>query len=163
MDNQQNTGVCHNNNHPLGGRDTGAGVDIGNPVEAIDTNTSDTLTYSLRGTDAASFSIESTTGQLKTKAPLNYETKNTYQVIVTATDSGNLSDTISVTINVIDAVVFSDSALAAAVRSALRISSSAPIPADVLATLSSSTASRRSITDLTGTRICDGFKKFRFG
>ena len=36
---------------------TGAGVDIGNPVEAIDTNTSDTLTYTLRGADAASFSV----------------------------------------------------------------------------------------------------------
>ena len=142
---------------------TGAGVDIGNPVEAIDTNTSDTLTYSLRGTDAASFSIESTTGQLKTKAPLNYETKNTYQVIVTATDSGNLSDTISVTINVIDAVVFSDSALAAAVRSALRISSSAPIPADVLATLSSLTASRRSITDLTGLEYATDLKSLDLG
>ena len=34
----------------------------------------DTLTYSLSGTDAASFDIDASTGQLITKAPLDFET-----------------------------------------------------------------------------------------
>ena len=41
-------------------------------------------------TDAASFDIGSATGQLMTKAALDYETKATYSVTVTATDSGGL-------------------------------------------------------------------------
>ena len=81
----------------------GTGVNIGTLVSAMDANRGDVLTYSLSGTDAVSFSIESTTGQLKTRTALDYETKNTYEVTVTATDTGNLSDTITVTINVTDA------------------------------------------------------------
>ena len=79
---------------------TQSGVDIGDPVSATDTN-SNTLTYTLSGRNAASFDIVSTSGQLQTDASLNYETKNTYTVIITASD-GNLTDTITVTINVID-------------------------------------------------------------
>ena len=62
----------------------------------------DTLTYTLNGTDAASFSINSSTGQLQTKSALDYETKATYTVTVTVSD-GSLADTIVVTINVTDA------------------------------------------------------------
>ena len=79
---------------------TAAGVHIGNPVAATDTN-NDTLTYTLGGTDAASFIIDATTGQLKTKAPLDYETRRSYTVTVTVSD-GTLTDTIAVTINVTD-------------------------------------------------------------
>ena len=43
-----------------------AGEDIGNPVAANDAN-GDALTYALGGTDAASFAIDSATGQLMTK------------------------------------------------------------------------------------------------
>ena len=74
---------------------------IGDPVTATDPN-SDTLTYSLGGTDAKSFSIVAATGQLQTKAPLDYETDPTYTVTVTATDPSGLSDEITVTINVTD-------------------------------------------------------------
>ena len=38
--------------------------------------------YTLGGTDAASFSINADTGQLLTSAPLDYETKNQYSVTV---------------------------------------------------------------------------------
>ena len=62
----------------------------------------ETLTYTLSGTDAVSFDIEPATGQLKTKAPLNYEAKDSYRVTVTARDPGRLSDTITVTITVTD-------------------------------------------------------------
>ena len=59
------------------------------------------LTYTLGGTDAASFDIERATGQLKTSAALDYETKASSSVVVTVSD-GNLTDTITVTINVTD-------------------------------------------------------------
>ena len=79
---------------------TAAGENIGTPVAATDANTSDTLTYTLGGTDAASFSIDSTTGQLQTSAALNYETKTAYTVTVSVSDGNGGSDSITVTINV---------------------------------------------------------------
>ena len=68
-------------------------------VVATDPN-EDNLTYTLGGTDMASFSIDRGTGQLMTKAMLNKEAKDTYMVTVTATDPSGLSDTIKVTIKV---------------------------------------------------------------
>ena len=80
---------------------TAAGEDIGAPVAATDDD-NDTLTYSLDGDDAGSFAIVRESGQLRTKAPLDFETKPAYTVTVTATDSSNASDTITVTVAVID-------------------------------------------------------------
>ena len=80
---------------------TAANTNIGDPVAATDPN-GDTLTYSLEGTDAASFGIDGSTGQLSTLAALDFETKTAYTVVVKATDPGGLSDTIDVTINVTD-------------------------------------------------------------
>ena len=79
---------------------TAADQEIGDPVEATDPDDGDTLTYTLGGADAASFAIEETTGQLKTKDTLNYEAKPSYTVTVTATDSSGLSATITVTVTV---------------------------------------------------------------
>ena len=79
--------------------DTAAGEDIGDPVAAADAN-GDALTYALSGTDAASFDIDTASGQLMTLAALDYETKETYSVTVTASDSGGLNDSIDVTITV---------------------------------------------------------------
>ena len=68
-----------------------------NPTQLI---AKDTITYSIPTTgDAAAFSIDSNTGQLKTKNALNYENDNSYTVVVTASD-GSLTDTITVTISV---------------------------------------------------------------
>ena len=78
---------------------TAAGMNIGAPVAATDPD-GDTLTYSLSGTDEASFDIGESTGQLMTKAALDYETKMSYMVTVTATDPDDAADTIEVTINV---------------------------------------------------------------
>ena len=78
---------------------TVAGEDIGAPVAAIDAD-DDTLTYTMSGTDAASFGIGPTTGQLTTKTDLDFETKASYTVTVSATDAAGLSDAITVTINV---------------------------------------------------------------
>ena len=69
------------------------------PVNATDT-AGETLTYTLSGTDSASFDIDRGTGQLKTKAALDYETKKSYMVTVTATDPDGLSASIDVTITV---------------------------------------------------------------
>ncbi len=79
---------------------TPAGINIGGPVSATDAD-GDILTYSLGGTDAASFGVVSTTGQLQTRAPLDYETKNAYTVTVTVSD-GDLTDLITVGITVTD-------------------------------------------------------------
>ena len=78
---------------------TAAGMSIGDPVTATDAD-NDTLTYSLSGTDMASFAIVAASGQLQTKAALDYETKTSYMVTVTADDSNGGTDTIDVTINV---------------------------------------------------------------
>ncbi len=80
---------------------TKAGRNIGAPVEAIDDD-DDLLIHTLGGADAALFSIDPKNGQLKTKAPLNYEDRNTYTVVVTATDPFGAADSIVVTIEVTD-------------------------------------------------------------
>ena len=80
---------------------TAAGTNIGDPVAATAPD-SDTLTYSLSGTDAASFDIVGTSGQLQTKAALDYEAKSRHTVTVSVTN-GTARDAIKVTINVTDA------------------------------------------------------------
>ncbi len=60
------------------------------------------MTYTLGGTDAAAFSIVAASGQLRTKATLNYESKNQYSVTVSVSDGNGGSDSITVTINVTD-------------------------------------------------------------
>ncbi len=79
---------------------TAKGVNIGNPIAATDAD-NDALTYTLSGPDAESFELDNTTGQLKTNANLDYETKNTYTVTVTVSD-GNAAITITVVIIIID-------------------------------------------------------------
>ena len=81
---------------------TAAGMNIGEPVMATDPDEGDTLTYALSGDDAASFDIDAATGQLMTKAALDYDTKTEYMVTVTATDGDSASDSIMVTIMVTD-------------------------------------------------------------
>ena len=88
---------------------TAAGQNVGAAVSANDDD-GDTLTYTLGGTDAASFEIVSTSGRLQTKAPLNYEGKTSYTVTVSVSDKQDadgapdtvVDDTITVTITVHD-------------------------------------------------------------
>ena len=136
---------------------TAAGVNIGTAVAATDAD-NDTLTYTLGGIDAASFNIESTTGQLKTSAALDYETKSTYAVTITVSDS-DLTDTTTVTINVSDidetskaerAVNIPDNNLRAKIEDALGKASGAPISAAEMETLISLNAQDASISNLTG-------------
>ena len=90
------------------------GQPVGAPVTATDAD-DDTLTYTLGdvpgSTDAASFDIDSATGQLTTAKALDYEpeegepAKRTYTVTVTATDDdaeNPFADTITVTITITD-------------------------------------------------------------
>ena len=76
---------------------------IGTPVTAMDSEGA-TLMYSLSDvpgkTDAASFNFDRRTGQLKIKDPLNFETKEFYEVMVTASDGTHESEPITVTITV---------------------------------------------------------------
>ena len=79
---------------------TRRGVAIGFPVEAIDPE-GDPLTYSLSGVDASSFGFDATSGQLSTNgADLDFETKNSYQVTVSATDDHGGTANVAVTIRV---------------------------------------------------------------
>ena len=80
---------------------TRAGRNIGLPVSAHDDD-GDLLIYTLGGADAASFRISRNNGQLKTRAPLNYEARNSYTVVVTATDPSGAATNILVIINVTD-------------------------------------------------------------
>ncbi len=74
---------------------------IGTPVSAFDEDDA-LLIYALSGADAALFDISRNTGQLMTKASLNFEARNSYSVVVTATDPSGAWDSIQVTINVIN-------------------------------------------------------------
>ena len=80
---------------------TPTGQNVGIPVSATDANADDALTYRLSGANASSFDIVSTTGQIQTKAALDYETDFRYSVTVTVSD-GELTDSITVTITVTD-------------------------------------------------------------
>ena len=71
---------------------TPAGQPVGDPVTATDDNAGDILTYTLGGSDAASFAIDVTNGQVMTKAALDVEDNPPGIVMVTATDPFGLSD-----------------------------------------------------------------------
>ena len=69
--------------------DTTTGKTVGSPVTATDPEGS-TVSYLLVGTDAASFAIDSNSGQITTAAQLDRETKAEHSVTVTASDpAGN--------------------------------------------------------------------------
>ena len=89
------------NAHRSVAENTPAGRSIGPPVAATDVDATDTLSYSLEGLEAGSFDIDAATGQLRTKAALNYEAKSSYSVTVRVND-GTVDATKAVTINVTD-------------------------------------------------------------
>ena len=82
--------------------DGSIGDNVGAPVTATDSDQGDTLTYILGGTDAGSFTINSSTGQIQTAAVLDEETRPSYTVTVTANDETTDSDPITVNIRVTD-------------------------------------------------------------
>ena len=67
---------------------TPPGTGIGDPFTAIDDDGHDLTYFLLDAPDAASFDLDESTGQLRTKAPLDYEAKSIYRVMVAVHDSG---------------------------------------------------------------------------
>ena len=76
---------------------------VGEPVVATDPD-EDTLTYTVGGDDAASFTIDASTGQLTTNTALDHEAKASYSVTVIATDPSGATAEIQVTITVTEVV-----------------------------------------------------------
>ena len=66
--------------------DTVANQRVGDPLSASDADNADTLTYSLDTASEAFFDIDSTTGQLRTEAELDHETRKSYPVTVSVSD-----------------------------------------------------------------------------
>ena len=83
---------------------TAANTNIGTALPAATDADNDPLTYTLEGTDAASFGFDPATRQLSTKSGVtyDYETKPSYSVTLKADDDNGGSDTIAVTITVTD-------------------------------------------------------------
>ena len=79
---------------------TPSGETIGDPVAAEDPDIGDTLTYKLEGTDAAAFDMDESSGQLRTKAALDYEGKRSYSMTLTVTDTSGEDDSITVRVSV---------------------------------------------------------------
>ena len=89
---------------------TVAGTHVGAPIAATDSD-NDVLVYSLSGTDAASFDIVASSGQLRTRLVLDYEARSSYSVTVSVSDGKDVNgdpdtaidDTTALRINVTDA------------------------------------------------------------
>ena len=77
-----------------------ADENVGGPINASDED-GDAMMFTLSGDDAASFKTDDN-GQITTKVKLDYETKDTYVVALTASDPSGASDSIMVTITVTD-------------------------------------------------------------
>ena len=86
---------------------TPAGQDIGTAISATDLD-NDPLTYAIRN-DSELFAIVASTGQLRTKGSLDYETTRSHTVVVEVTDNKDIDgvadtvidDEIRVTVNVL--------------------------------------------------------------
>ena len=75
------------------------GALVGKALTATDLD-GDTLTYSLAGPDASFFNIDSETGQLTARGPLEYEARPVYRVRVWVRDSRNATAFVDVIISV---------------------------------------------------------------
>ena len=75
------------------------GALVGKALTATDLD-DDTLTYSLAGPDASFFNIDSETGQLTARGPLEYEARPVYRVRVWVRDSRNATAFVDVIISV---------------------------------------------------------------
>ncbi|MCY4397710.1 MAG: fibronectin type III domain-containing protein [Rhodospirillaceae bacterium] len=78
-------------------------VNLGEPVAATDPD-SDALTYTLEGAGAASFAIDSSSGQIRTREGIayDYETKASYPLTVRVRDTAEAAASVAVTINITD-------------------------------------------------------------
>ncbi|MDP2549475.1 cadherin repeat domain-containing protein, partial [Oceanobacter sp. 4_MG-2023] len=83
---------------------SGAGQVVYTAVADDSADISDGVTFSLSGTDASYFTIDTNTGEVTLLADANYETKSSYNFTVIATDgAGNFTDqTVSLAVNNLD-------------------------------------------------------------
>ena len=81
--------------------ENGDGVVVGD-LTTTDVDAGETFAYSLSGADADSFEIVDGQLKLKTGVSANFETKSSYSVTVTSTDSGGLTVTESFTVTIND-------------------------------------------------------------
>ena len=117
---------------------TASATNIGATVAATDPE-SDTLVYGLTGTDATSFTIDTTSGQLKTSASLDFETDSSYSVNVTVHDGKNAVGVADTTVDATIAVTISVNNLDEA--------GTVTLPA----TFTGGTTATASVSDLDGT------------
>ena len=77
-------------------------ANIGGPVTATDDPANEPLTYSLEGTDADKFTIVSSSGQIRTKVGerYDYETSQSFEVVVRADNANGEWATLDVTIRI---------------------------------------------------------------
>ena len=88
---------------------TPADTNISTSVAAVDTD-NDRLRYSISGTDAAFFDVVASSGQLRIKAALNHESRDSYSFTMSVRDGWDIwhlpdttiDDTITVTVTVDD-------------------------------------------------------------
>ena len=81
---------------------SGPGNAVGHPVVASDPDRGDQLAYSLSGLDENLFAVDRASGQLMVGEFLQDQGRTRFFVLVRATDSGGLFDTVPVTIDVTD-------------------------------------------------------------
>lgn len=110
---------------------SGPGLEFGAPVAAADAD-GHRLTYALEGADAGSFALDSRTGQLRTAAGVvyDYESRQSYGVVVRAEDGHGGSASIDVAVELTDVGPLSAPGKPAAVatRDTLTVRWAAPDP-----------------------------------
>ncbi len=80
---------------------TAAGEPVGEALSATDPD-GDALTYALAGPDADAFALDATSGQVQTRAALDYETRSRYAVQVEVSDGRGGTSSLPVAIDVTD-------------------------------------------------------------
>ena len=96
--------------------DVAVGAAVGGPVVAVDGDDGAELVYSLGGTDAAGFAVDSATGQISVSGAFDFEAPgdgdgdNAYELVVSVSDGrgpggvvdASVDDSVAVTVEVVD-------------------------------------------------------------
>ena len=128
------------------------GANIGDPVSATDMDIGEVLEYNLSDNNDDVFEIDSSTGQLRTKTTLDYQTKPVHTVKVLVSD-GSQTDSIIVTVHVLaDIVEVPDPTLASILRRRLGLERGADITKKTISELTTLNTNRPKpeIRDITG-------------